>query len=375
MTQFAPPMQSYDMHISPLVPFNALQVVPVAPRFGLVGSSYPFSRCLDTALLAEKNGFDSIWFGDHLALPFSPSNCLDTWTVFGALAMETNWIKLGMSVTDPVRKHPAVLAQTSATVDILSKGRMILGIGAGEAMNLEPYGISWERPVARMRETIKIVKKLWSDDQVDYDGEFYKLRSAFVNPKPVQKPHLPIWVGANSRLALRLTGELGDGWIPTRTTPETLASDLKLIRKRAEEVGRNAKQIEVAPHAFTLISRSRDVAREALTRVRPYLLFTPKRVEQLGYAMPTHEFDLSRLLCSADIEKKFREKAEEVPIEAAEEIAIWGTPDDCISKIERFIEAGATHLVLALYALPDKQIDDAINLIGKKVIPYFREKK
>ena len=349
-------------------------------KFGVYTPLAPYSRVVKTAMLAEKFGFDSVWMGDHVLLPFTPPDCLDVWTTFGAIAAQTNRIKLGIGVTDPVRKHPAILAQTASTLDIVSNGRMIMGIGGGEAMNTEPYGINWEKPVGRMRETMEIVKKLWREDGVNYDGKFYKLRSAYMRPKPVQKPHPPIWVGANSRLGLKVTAELGDGWIPSRTAPETLSRDLKTIREYAEKIGRNANEIVVAPHTFTSISLDRDAAREAVARARLYLLFTPRRAEQLGYAMPTHEFDFSHLIYSPDIEKKIKEKMHDVPVEAAEAVSIWGTPDDCIEKIESYIEAGATYFPLMLlqnvgyWGPSEKEMEDAIELIGTRVLPYFREK-
>ena len=348
--------------------------------FGIYAPLSPFNRILETARLAEKYGFDSVWLGDHVLLPFTPPDCLEVWTTFGAIAMETKRIKLGIGVTDPVRKHPAVLAQTATTLDIISNGRLIMGIGPGEAMNLDPYGISWERPVTRMRETVELVKKLWREDRVNYDGEFYKLHNAYLRPKPIQKPHPPIWIAANSKRTLKLTGEMADGWLPFRTTPETLGRDLNIVGLHAEKAGRNIKEIVVAPHTFASISRDRDSAREALARARFYLLLSPKRLEQIGYTVPTHEFDFSRVIYSPDMEKKVMEKMKDVPIEAAEKIVVWGTPDDCIEKFERFIQAGATYFALMIlqtlgyWGPPERERKEAIKLIGSKVLPYFREK-
>ncbi len=350
--------------------------------FGVYAPLSPLNRILEVAKLAEKYGLDSVWMGDHVLLPFTPPDCLEVWTVFGAISMETERIKLGVGVTYPSRfGHPAILAQTATTLDTISNGRLIMGIGGGEAMNCDPYGIDWTRPVKRMRETIEIVKRLWLEDRVNYDGDLYKLHEAYLKPKPLQEPHPPIWIAANSNLALKLTGELADGWIPFRAAPETLSRDLDIIKLSAEKAGRDISEITVAPHTFTAISSDREAAREAIDRVRLYLLFSPERVEQLGYPMPTHEFDFAHVTYSPDTEKKIKEKMKEVPIEAAEKVSIWGTPDDCIEKIERYIQAGATYFPLMLlqnvgyWGPPEREMREAMKLIGTKVLPYFREKK
>lgn len=350
-------------------------------QFGVYAPLSPFTRILETANLAEKYGFDSVWMGDHVLLPFSPPDCLEVWTTFGAISMVTRKVKLGIGVTDPIRKHPAVLAQTATTLDIISNGRLIMGIGPGEAMNLDPYGIDWKKPVTRMRETIEVIKKLWCEDKVNYEGQFYKLNNAYLKPKPIQKPHPPIWVAANSERTLKITGEMADGWLPFRTAPETLAKDLGIVKLYAEKAGRSIKEIVVAPHTFVSISRNRDLAREALERVRFYLLLSPKRVEQLGYTVPTHEFDFSRVIYSPDVEKKIMEKMKEVPLEAAEKIVVWGTPDDCIERFEKFIKVGANYFVLMVlqtvgyWGPPEKARREAIKLIGSKVLPYFKDER
>jgi len=349
-------------------------------KFGIYSPLSPFNKILGTSRLAEKYGFDSVWLGDHVLLPFTPPDCLEVWTTFGAIARETKRVKLGVGVTDPVRKNPAVLAQTAATLDIVSNGRLIMGIGPGEAMNLDPFGINWEKPVSRMREAVEIVEKLWCEDEVNYSGEFYKLRNAYLRPKPIQKPHPPIWMAANSKRTLRLTGELADGWLPFRTSPETLRRDLNVVKLHAEKARRNIEEIVVAPHLFTSISPDRDVARKAVARARFYLLLSPKRLEQMGYTVPTFEFDFSRVIYSPHIEKRIMEKIEEVPIEAAEKVAVWGTPDDCIERFEKYIQAGATYFplmvlqTLGYWGPTEREFEEAIKLIGNKVLPYFQEK-
>ena len=116
-------------------------------------------------------------------------DALEAYSTLSALAMITKKVHLGTSVTNIQTRHPAVLAHMATTLDIMSGGRAVFGIGTGEAMNLDPYGVPWSRPVSRMREVIVMIKRLWTEDSVNYEGEFFKLDEAFLSPKPLQKPH------------------------------------------------------------------------------------------------------------------------------------------------------------------------------------------
>ena len=154
-------------------------------KFGIEGPNYPWEVISDTALLAEKIGFDSYWMPDHLvATGVRRWDALEAWSTLCALAVKTKRIKLASGVSDTHRCHPAVLAQRAATCDVLSNGRAILGIGIGEAMNLVPFGIAYDKPVGRTIEAIKIIRRLWSEDFVDFEGKYYTLKKAFLQPKP-----------------------------------------------------------------------------------------------------------------------------------------------------------------------------------------------
>ncbi|MEM2970613.1 MAG: LLM class flavin-dependent oxidoreductase, partial [Candidatus Bathyarchaeia archaeon] len=138
-------------------------------KFGIEGPNYPWEVIRDTALLAEKIGFDSYWMPDHLvATGVKRWEALEAWSTLCALAVQTKRIKLASGVSDTYRHHPAVLAQMAATCDVLSNGRAILGIGIGEAMNLVPFGILHDKPVERTVEAIQIIRRLFVEDFVDF---------------------------------------------------------------------------------------------------------------------------------------------------------------------------------------------------------------
>ena len=150
-------------------------------RFGcfLPIPATPTERLLRIAKVNEEAGFDSIWTPDHL-LFMPPGIVPEAWSLLAAISAVTEKAVLGTCVSDPHRHHPAVLAQKVATVDRISGGRVILGLGAGEAMNLEPFGICWKNAVTKLVEAVTIMRRLWSGEIVNHEGKFWELRDAFL---------------------------------------------------------------------------------------------------------------------------------------------------------------------------------------------------
>jgi alkanesulfonate monooxygenase SsuD/methylene tetrahydromethanopterin reductase-like flavin-dependent oxidoreductase (luciferase family) len=128
---------------------------------------------------------------------FPPTTISEAWTILTAAAVSTKKVLLGTCVTDPHRYHPAVLAQRLATIDQLSDRRVMLGLGAGMAMNLERFGIRWNKSVSRLAEAVKIMRRLWAGEKFSYDGEFWKFKNVFLQIKPIQSK-VPIYFAANS---------------------------------------------------------------------------------------------------------------------------------------------------------------------------------
>jgi probable F420-dependent oxidoreductase len=175
---------------------------------------------------AEALGFDSVLITDHFMRPHAPKDVkieqhatIEAWSLLANLAAKTKTIKLGTCVTPIPLRRPQILAKTVATVDVLSNGRVILGAGAGwDRGEFEAYS-EWHDNAERVemtREGLQLMKKLWTEDVVNFRGRFYKAVNAILQPKPVQKPGPPIWFGAIHDKMLKMTAELGDGWIPGR---------------------------------------------------------------------------------------------------------------------------------------------------------------
>ena len=157
----------------------------------------------------------------------SPHIWFDPVPVVAAAAAATRDIRLGIGVTDVVRRHPASLAQTALTLDHLTGGRFVLGVGSGEALNLEPFGVANERPLSRLEDGLEVMRLLMaSPDPVDYEGEHFRLRGASLGLRPVGDRPPPIWVAAHRPRGLALAGRRADGWLPLATDPDQYAEML-----------------------------------------------------------------------------------------------------------------------------------------------------
>jgi len=206
-------------------------------KFGVLAFNWePFSYTpkfyYEIAAEAEKLGFDSFFVTDHFMRPHAEKvtikqhSTLEAWTLLAHLAGRTSTIKLGSCVTPMPLRKPQILAKMVATVDVLSEGRVIFGAGAGwERREFEVYGGGYPEAGARVemtREGIQLLKRLWTEDEVDFEGRYYVAEKAILEPKPVQKGGPPVWTGAIHDKMLRMTAEVADGWMPGRAVGATL---------------------------------------------------------------------------------------------------------------------------------------------------------
>jgi alkanesulfonate monooxygenase SsuD/methylene tetrahydromethanopterin reductase-like flavin-dependent oxidoreductase (luciferase family) len=184
-------------------------------KFGVGYSSRDWRGCPDVAMRAEELGFNSFFIPDHYMWP-TTNDTVDAWTLLTHLAAKTSIIRLGTIVTPIPFRHPAILAKTIATIDILSNGRVNFGVGAGWFKpEFEAYSI-WDEKyvrVAKFTEGLRLILKLWNEACVTFSGRFYQCKGAVLEPKPVQKPHPPIWFGTSGDHMLRLAVKYGNGWV------------------------------------------------------------------------------------------------------------------------------------------------------------------
>jgi F420-dependent oxidoreductase-like protein len=221
-------------------------------RFGLDISQHQLTwdEIVARAALAEDAGLDGVWVFDHFkALYADPKGpTLEGWTLLAGLARETSRVRLGTLVTGMTHRHPSVLATEVVTVDHLSSGRVECAIGAAwnEPEHRElgiPFPPTAER-MDRLEEGVQVLRALFTQDDATFDGRYHRLERATYNPKPVQRPHPPIWIGGEGRKrTLPIAGRYADAWHGWAGTPEELAEITAIIDRSAEEAGRDPSSI------------------------------------------------------------------------------------------------------------------------------------
>ena len=200
--------------------------------------------------LADEAGFDSCWVMDHFATlgPRDDGPIFETWTMLAAMAQLTTHTRIGCAVVGNTYRHPAVLAKMAVTVDHLSAGRLEFGLGAGwaenehEMLGLE-FGSKNDR-ADRLEESVQVIRALWTQPRTTFEGQHYRLREAVAEPKPVQQPYPPIWIGGSGpKRTLRIAAEYADVWNAAGGSPEEVAASSAILDQHCADVGRDPGQI------------------------------------------------------------------------------------------------------------------------------------
>jgi phthiodiolone/phenolphthiodiolone dimycocerosates ketoreductase len=292
---------------------------------------------------------DSIWtpeFTDLATASPSPHRHLDGLAVAAAAAVLTKNVPIATSVVDTVRRHPSLLAQTALTIDHLSKGRFILGLGSGETENTVPYGFDFSKPVSRFEESLQVIRLLWdSEGPVDFSGNFYTLHHARMDTEPFEGRHPRIWIGGGGPRMLDITGRHADGWWPAGAySPDDYASKLQTVRRSAERAGRDPMAIVPAFIMTCLIGDDAELA-EILDAplVKAYVLQIPAAIMRAhGFEHPLGEswrgfqdinpFALTRERIVSMLAK--------VDVKSILAIVPHGTPQQIARIVKGYVEAG-----------------------------------
>ncbi|MEM1658100.1 MAG: LLM class flavin-dependent oxidoreductase [Candidatus Jordarchaeales archaeon] len=332
----------------------------------------PMDKILKIAGMIDEAGYFSLIIPDH-TLMVPPGFTPNALSLMSALSMTTKRVRLGTGVSDVVRYHPSVLAQVMATIDHLSGGRAFLGLGAGEAMNIKPFGIEWGRPYTRLREGVEVLKKLWSGEKFSYNGTYFKFRNAFLQITPVQKT-IPIYLGANGPKTRELAGELCEGWMPITETPKTYRENLEDVKRGAERAGRSIRDIDTSLQVYTAVDESYEKALERARLYKGMLISTVEKVEQAGYTLNIPEefskrYYFEELLVENEMLTQLVKLSEQVTDEMLTDFFIVGTPKDCIEKIEEFRKAGVRHFLLINIGPDPKYV---LKTYMEKIAPAFQ---
>jgi coenzyme F420-dependent glucose-6-phosphate dehydrogenase len=314
------------------------------------------AQLLRHVMLAEKHGFADIWTSDHFH-PWAHTNASSgqAWAWMGAAAVSTKFIRIGTAVTSPgYRYHPALIAQTFATLDFMFPGRIFLTLGTGEAMNECPLGFPWPDASARrkrLEESIQIIRALWGEDFVTYKGEYFRTHIANLYTKP--KTRIPIYIAANGPMSAYVAGKYADGILTTPAPTAYYKEKLfPAFERGATDAGRDPSNLERIVEI--LVSYDEDYDR-ALNSCRfwaggsipiffQYAIYDPRVIESVGNKI------------SLDHISKWA--------------MITTSAEEGIKRTKEFIDAGFTH---AQYLSSSPNESNFIRVFGDQVIPVLRQ--
>jgi coenzyme F420-dependent glucose-6-phosphate dehydrogenase len=328
-------------------------------KLGYKASAEQFGprELLDFSCLAEEVGFDSVFVSDH----FQPwkhtgGHAPSALAWLGALGARTRRAVIGTSVLTPTfRYHPSVVAQVFGTLGTMFPGRVVLGVGTGESLNEVPSsGIQWpgaKERRDRLREAIRLINTLWTEDRVSFEGQFYRTESATIYDKPKDK--VPIWVAASGPLAAAMAGQVAEGFICTSGKNPQLYTDLtEKVAEGAARRGRNAAEIERMIEVKVSFDADAAEANE-LTRHWAALALSPE--EKMGVEDPV---EMERL-------------ADALPLErAASRWIVSSDPEVQVERIRPYVELGFRHLV---FHAPGPDQPRFLKLYAEQVLPLLRK--
>jgi len=294
-----------------------------------------WAEAREAAMEFDRLGFHSVWVCDHLyGVPMPSLPILEGWSELAAVAAITERVELGTLVTPPFFRNPAVLAKQVATIDQISNGRTIVGLGSGWfASEYEAYGAPFPPVGERLQaleETCEVLKRLWTEEQATFAGKHAHVDQAWCEPKPVRRPPILIGGGGERKL-MRIAARHADIWNNLAVSQAQLGAKVEVLRRRCDEVKRDPASIEISQQCLVVIAADEAGARDAL-----------------GKAARIYGGHMGGGL---------------------EEHGIWGTPEQVIERIERHRRLGCTLFVMEFFG---RDTREPARLFAEKVLPAFR---
>lgn len=312
---------------------------------------------------AERMGFDSVWVHDHVVWSSEmhrhhissgaaealsdaqEANFFEALTMLAYLAAETKTIQLGVACLVLPCRNPVYAAKQTATLDWLCNGRLIVGVGLGskatrESNEFDVFAVPMKGRGFRTDEYIKAMKAVWTQPMASFEGKNIRFKNAEVYPKPVQKPHPPVWVGGWMDQAAIRAGKYGEGWIPGWLSPKEMKRGCEILAQTAKERGRDPSKITIAVEKLAAIARTRDDAMNlALPTIRTSTNSYERDVDNIQFALDRH---------------------------------IIGSVDDVRRRIDEFIEAGVEHFELKLIYPSMESLFEQMALWSKEINPHYQ---
>jgi probable F420-dependent oxidoreductase len=256
----------------------------------------------------EELGYDSVWTSEHVFFYFPTFDAL---TTLAAAAAITTRIRLGTAVLLLPLRPAALAAKEITSVDVISGGRLTLGIGVGGEYpkEYEAVGVPVKERGPRTDEAIEVLRRLWTEDNVSFDGRFTKLSGVTLQPKPAQKGGPPLWIAGRSEAAMRRAARLGDGYLPYLFSPERFRDGIADVRRRAEDAGRDPAAIDAGLYQFICLADS---------------------------------YDEAKRIAAADLSRRYNQPFEGI----VDRYVVMGTAEDCARRLTDFAEAGVREFLL-----------------------------
>lgn len=289
------------------------------------------SLFLEVAEGAEEAGYDSVWAGDHIVFHVPRFEIFST---LAAVVARTKRVQVGPAVLLLCLRNPVHVAQSVLTLDHMSGGRFVLGVGVGGEHPKEfmASGVPVNQRGARTNEALEVLQRLWTEPQVAFSGKYYQFEEIGMLPQPFQKPHPPIWIGGRSEAALKRTAKYAQAWAPAFVTPSRFQKGVEQLAALCGDYGRDPKEVQPTVYFFANVADSRDQA-------------WAEAGEFLGKNYNMDAAPFSRL-------------------------AVHGTPEECIAHTRQYIEAGAQHVVIRFASFSPLQ---QLERWTTEVMPALRE--
>jgi probable F420-dependent oxidoreductase len=272
---------------------------------------------------AEALGFRDLWVTENT---LDHATCLDPVVALTYAAAVTNTIRLGASVVVLAVHSPLMVAHQWATLDLLSNGRAILGVGLGREHHYREFEVPEAGRVTRFREELAIIKALWTQPAVNFQGRFYHLEGATMAPKPIQQPHVPIWMGVGHPNAIRRTASLADGWMGSGSSRiADFARSVPLLKDALAAAGRDPAAFPISKRIFVAVDEKADQARSQLHRWFTEVYRDPDGTEGSG---------------------------------------LYGTVEQVRERLEEVVAMGANHLLLNPVSQYTEQVEAVAEVVG-----------
>jgi 5,10-methylenetetrahydromethanopterin reductase len=318
--------------------------------------------------LAEDTGYDALWHADERFFR-------DCWPALTVAALSSSRIGLGVCVTDPYVRHPALTATAFATVDEISGGRAVLGLGAGISGFAE-MGIKRVRPLVALRETIELVRRLWTGEQVDYAGDVITFSGGSLNVPA--RPDAPICIASNGPKTIELAGEIADGLIVQALGSPFMAESVRsLLNAGAARAGRDGAAIRLHARVDVAVHHDRETARRAVLpgvvrHLRThYPHFHSPRLA--GVDVPQELADALAALGYTHDKAALVSVARLVPEQAVDRLAVAGTADEVVDQLAALLRAGIGEVMVMPVPAPGQDELELVRQLGAEVMPAARK--